>query len=134
MRLTDLAGHRENLVVRDPGVLEQMLLVRGDHGILPALTSERPDRLDILPNRNVRDSPEDGSWDLPTCCATSPACRDTKTRMITALSSLTRAHSKTMPATRALSLEREDGESVLQGQPTTMRASPARNDDMTALG
>lgn len=58
--MTDLAGHRENLVVRDPGVPEQMLLVRGDHGILPALTSERPDRLDILPNRYVRDSPEDG--------------------------------------------------------------------------
>src|SRR4029450_11645347 len=48
-----LLGCREDLVVADPGVLEQVLLVRGDHGLLPALAGERPDRLDVLPDRDV---------------------------------------------------------------------------------
>jgi hypothetical protein len=39
--------------VADPGVLEQVLLVRGDHGLLPALTGERGDRLDVLPDGDV---------------------------------------------------------------------------------
>jgi hypothetical protein len=38
---------REDLVVPDPGVLEQVLLVGGDHRLLPALAGERPDRLDV---------------------------------------------------------------------------------------
>jgi hypothetical protein len=69
---------REDLVVPDPRVLEEVLLVRSDHGLLPALAGERPDRLDVLPTTvTYRYSVEDGSRGLPTCWATSPDCRDT---------------------------------------------------------
>jgi hypothetical protein len=36
--------------VLDPRVLEEVLLVRRDHGLLSALAGERPDRLDVLPD------------------------------------------------------------------------------------
>src|SRR4051812_44472890 len=39
----------------DPGVLEQVLLIRADHGLLPLLTGERPDRRDVLPYRDVQE-------------------------------------------------------------------------------
>src|SRR5512132_4745922 len=47
------APGQPGLVVADPGVLEEVLLVGGDHGLLPALAGERPDRLDVLPDRHV---------------------------------------------------------------------------------
>jgi hypothetical protein len=40
--------------VPDPSVLEQVLLLRGDNGLLPALAGEPPDRLDILPHRDAQ--------------------------------------------------------------------------------
>jgi hypothetical protein len=39
--------------VADLGVSEEVLLVRGDHGLLPALAGERPDGLEVLPDRDV---------------------------------------------------------------------------------
>ena len=47
-------GYSEGLVVPDPRVLEEVLLVRGDYGLLPMLAGERADRLDILPDRDVQ--------------------------------------------------------------------------------
>ena len=37
----------------DPGVLEEVLLVGCDHRLLPTITGERPNRLDVFPNRDV---------------------------------------------------------------------------------
>jgi len=51
--VTNVTRCREDLVVPDPGVLEQMLLIRGDHGLPPALAGERLDRLDVRPDRDV---------------------------------------------------------------------------------
>jgi hypothetical protein len=47
------------------------------HVLLPALAGER--RIDSTSSHTVtyRYSVEDGSRDLPTCCARSPACCDT---------------------------------------------------------
>jgi hypothetical protein len=38
----------------DPGALEEVLLVRIDNGLLPAVPGERPDRLDVLPDRDIQ--------------------------------------------------------------------------------
>src|SRR5262245_27360409 len=44
----------EDLVVDDPRVAEQVLLVRGDDSLLPALTSECSYRFGVLPDRYVQ--------------------------------------------------------------------------------
>jgi hypothetical protein len=38
-------GFVERRVVLDPGVLEELLVFWRDHGLLPAIAGERPDRL-----------------------------------------------------------------------------------------
>jgi hypothetical protein len=37
------SGRVDHFIMRDPGFLEQVLLVRGDHCLLPAFTSECSD-------------------------------------------------------------------------------------------
>jgi hypothetical protein len=80
--------------VPDPGVLEQVLLVRGDHGLLPALTGDA--RIDSTSSQTVTYSysVEDGSRGLPTCWATSPACFDTSG---TAVSRRNASNSRSLP-------------------------------------
>src|SRR5215217_3543722 len=50
-----LSAGLENLVVPDPGVLEQVLFLRADHSLLPAITSERPNRFHVLPDSYVNE-------------------------------------------------------------------------------